>query len=176
MGTSELKNMNIYIALGSNLKNPEKQIIKALQDIAKIKDFAMIDYSSLYQSRPLDNMAQPDYINSVCQIKTNLEPFALLAVLQQMEQTAGREQNKKKWSSRILDLDILLIDNKQINDKNLIVPHNQMLQRNFVIIPLYEIAPNLTIKLCKKQLLLKPLALKLMKSPNRCKRLYRPTI
>jgi 2-amino-4-hydroxy-6-hydroxymethyldihydropteridine diphosphokinase len=88
---------------------------------------------------------QPDYINAVCEIKTGLTPLDLLDKLQAIEATQGRVRTEERWGPRPLDLDILLYGGKSINTDRLIVPHPGMLERNFVLYPLHEIAPDLII-------------------------------
>lgn len=86
---------------------------------------------------------QPDYINAVAAIKTELEPLALLDQLQQIEQQHGRERKDERWGARSLDLDLLLYGEQQINHPRLVVPHYGMRQREFVLHPLCEMQPDL---------------------------------
>jgi 2-amino-4-hydroxy-6-hydroxymethyldihydropteridine diphosphokinase len=102
----------------------------------------LISHSSLYHSKPVGPQDQPDYINAVALLDTQLEPLDLLDVLQKLEQDHGRLR-KRHWGERTLDLDIILIDNKIIKSERLTVPHPFAQQRSFVLFPLFEISPNL---------------------------------
>lgn len=136
--------MQVYIGLGSNLADPEQQIRSAIEDIAAIKDTTLTQQSSLYSSPPMGPQDQPDYINAVVCIDTALPAHQLLDELQQIEQQHGRIR-KRHWGERTLDLDILLFADKVIEDERLSVPHPGMASRAFVLYPLAEIAPELSI-------------------------------
>jgi 2-amino-4-hydroxy-6-hydroxymethyldihydropteridine diphosphokinase len=172
--------MKVFIALGSNLSNPQQQVINALRALKNKTSLTLVKYSSLYQSKPLydvtDKKKQPDYINAVCEVQTFLSAQYLLKILQKIEQEAGRVKTNKRWQARILDLDILLIDNLQINENNLQVPHKEILKRDFVILPLLEIRPDLEFFICNKRYKLAQLALKHRRSQNKCRMLYHPLI
>ena len=133
-----------YIGLGSNLNSPKHQINTALQQLSKTSKTTLIFHSSLYSSRPLGPQDQPDFINAVAAINTELNPHALLDKLQTIEQMSGRER-KQHWGPRTLDLDLLLFGDQTIKSERLTVPHPHMRQRNFVLHPLFEIAPELTL-------------------------------
>ena len=133
-----------YIGLGSNLNSPKHQINAALQQLSKISKTTLIFHSSLYSSRPLGPQDQPDFINAAAAINTALNPHALLDKLQAIEQMSGRER-KQHWGPRTLDLDLLLFGDQTIKSERLTVPHPHMRQRNFVLHPLFEIAPELTL-------------------------------
>lgn len=134
-----------YIGLGSNLADPAKQIQSAVKQISAIKSSTISALSSLYFSRPMGPQDQPDYMNAVLALTTNLAPLALLDALQAIENKAGRVRKDNRWGPRILDLDILLYDQQVINSERLIVPHYGMKTREFVLLPLVEIAPSLTL-------------------------------
>ena len=135
----------VYVGLGSNLSNPQEQIVTAIDKIKNSDKFANVRVSSLYRTSPMAGMKQPDYINAVISFTTALAPHDLLDVLQEMENQQGRERTDVRWSPRTLDLDILLIDQQQINDARLTVPHPGIYDRNFVIIPLSELDPDLSL-------------------------------
>jgi len=99
----------------------------------------VLKISSIYQSAPIGPDGQPDYLNAVVLVQTDLEPQALLDRLQQVEQAQGRVRTQK-WGARTLDLDILLYNNKSLQTPRLTIPHPQMTQRSFVLMPLREIA------------------------------------
>lgn len=133
----------VYIGLGSNLEDPITQLTQAFNDLSDIPNTRVRATSSLYASHPI-GPAQPDYVNAVAELETSLAPLALLDALQAIEQAHHRVR-KEHWGPRTLDLDILLIDDQILNEPRLTVPHPFMLERNFVLIPLHEIAPNLLL-------------------------------
>jgi|GEM_PF-23483 glucose-6-phosphate isomerase len=132
----------VYLGLGSNLNHPANQVIQAMQDLAAAPDIELIRYSSLYQTEPVGPKAQPYFINAVVEIATRLTPLALLAYLKKMERQQGR-QLSYRWGPRQIDLDILLYEQLIYTDLSLILPHPQLLHRSFVMLPLFEIAPQL---------------------------------
>jgi 2-amino-4-hydroxy-6-hydroxymethyldihydropteridine diphosphokinase len=134
-----------YIGLGSNLSDPRAQVSDAAKAITNIAESKLLGLSSLYLSKPMGPQDQDDYINAVIAIETNLSPLALLDALQAIENTAGRVRKDNRWGARILDCDILLYGNEVIACERLTVPHYGMKIREFVLLPLTEIAPNLTL-------------------------------
>ena len=134
----------VYIALGSNLANPQAQLTAALQALNALSDSRLTAVSSFYQSKPLGPQDQPDYVNAVACLETSLAPLALLDELQRIEHEQGRVR-LRRWGERTLDLDILLYADHIIQSERLTVPHYDMHQREFVIIPLVEIAPHLVL-------------------------------
>lgn len=134
----------VYIALGSNLNMPIQQLNLAIQAMAELPDTEIKKVSSLYQSQPLGPQDQPDYVNAVACLETGLSPLALLDALQNIENEQGRIR-LRHWGERTLDLDILLYDNQIIRNERLTVPHYDMQNREFVIVPLYEISPELIL-------------------------------
>lgn len=136
--------MRVYIGLGSNLEQPQQQILTAIRDIEAIAGLELVAQSSLYHSPPMGPQDQPDYINAVVAVETELAPVAVLDALQQIEQSHGRVR-KRHWGERTLDLDILLVDDRVINETRLTVPHPGIAERAFVVYPLAEIAPDLNI-------------------------------
>lgn len=134
-----------YIGLGSNLDCPERQIRRALEALAELPETRVLKKSSLYRSRPLGGKNQPDYINAVAQLETTLPALALLHHLQQMESDQGRVRGEERWASRTLDLDLLLYGDGQIRERELVVPHPEIPNRNFVLCPLLEINPDIEI-------------------------------
>ncbi len=137
-----------YLGLGSNLDYPRKHVALAMDELDGIHGISIIQRSSLYQTKPVGPQDQHDFINAVVSIETTLEPQALLTACQELENKHGR-QHIRKWGERTLDIDILLYGKKQIQLSNLIVPHPHMFERDFVLIPLTEIAPNLVCSLQK---------------------------
>jgi 2-amino-4-hydroxy-6-hydroxymethyldihydropteridine diphosphokinase len=133
-----------YISLGSNLNNPEQQIRTALVELNNIANTQLIKSSSLYRNPPLGNISQPAFINAVAELHTELTPENLFAELQKLELQHGRIRPSKQWSeARPLDLDILLYGDKKIASEHLTIPHYALMERNFYLFPLFEIAPEL---------------------------------
>ena len=135
----------VYIGLGSNLDNPEAQLSKAIKALKILPDTEYLCNSSFYRSEPVGPQGQPDYINAVAMLNTNLLALSLLERLQAIEVQQGRVRGSERWGPRTIDLDLLLYGDEQINDDNLIVPHQEMHKRNFVMYPLHEIASELAI-------------------------------
>lgn len=135
---------NAFIGLGSNLANPAKQVIQAMQAISKLPDTNVLARSSLYRSAPVGYLDQPDFMNAVIKIETALEPLDLLHALLALEHENGRTREFQN-SPRTLDLDVLLYADLQHHEHGLTLPHPQMHKRAFVLHPLLEIAPDCVI-------------------------------
>lgn len=133
-----------FIGLGSNLNDPLAQVRLALDELGQIEGCRLVATSSIYRSAPVGPQDQPDFINAVAQISTSLSPLALLDQLQRIEQDHQRVRDRH-WGPRTLDLDILLYGQELIHCNRLDIPHPYLPERNFVLYPLAEIAPNLLI-------------------------------
>ena len=133
-----------YIALGSNLNDPRAQVEQATSALAQLPGSTLILRSSLYRSKAVGPGDQADYINAVAAIDSELGAEQLLDELQRIERQQGRVR-RVRWSARTLDLDILLFGEQQIDSARLKVPHPAMTERNFVLIPLAQIAPTLVL-------------------------------
>lgn len=146
----------VYIGLGANLSQPQQQVKQALSELALLPSSTLLKQSSLYHSKPVGPQDQPDYVNAVALLETDLAALDLLDALQQLEQDHGRIR-KRHWGERTLDLDILLIDDQVISLERLQVPHPHAHHRSFVLVPLSEITPDLTFPdgKCLEQLLSK---------------------
>ncbi len=137
----------VFIGLGSNMQQPRQQLLDARCALEQHPQIALLAVSSLYQSRAMmlpGSQPQADYINGVIKLQTELTPEALLDVLQAIENQQGRERNER-WGARTLDLDILLFDDLSLQTERLILPHTGIAERNFVLYPLQQIAPDLRI-------------------------------
>jgi 2-amino-4-hydroxy-6-hydroxymethyldihydropteridine diphosphokinase len=135
---------NVYIGLGSNLEDPLSQLQIAVEQLKSLPETALVGCSQFYGSKPLGPDDQPDFINAVCQIETQLSPPVLLSALQQIEIDQGRIK-KRHWGERLIDLDILLYADKIIKTTDLTIPHAEIALRDFVLIPLAELSPGLVI-------------------------------
>ena len=132
------------IALGSNLENPVSQVRRALDELDTIPESKLLACSSLYRSAPVGKINQPDFINAVVEIETNLSPHGLLKILLEIEQNHGRVRGLPN-DPRTLDLDILMYDELVCNEGDLILPHPRMHERAFVLKPLMEISKDFFI-------------------------------
>ena len=133
-----------FIGLGSNLADPTAQVMHALDDLDRLPQTRVVTRSSLYRSAPVGYLAQPDFINAVAKVETELSPRALLDALLALEHAHGRTREFCN-APRTLDLDILLYDDLIHHEHGLTIPHPQMHLRAFVLQPLLEIAPECDI-------------------------------
>ena len=146
----------VFIGIGSNLNQPLKQVAQAIDHLQQLPKTTLSKTSSFYQSNPLGPADQPDFINCVVALDTQLSPQQLLLDLQQIEQKQGRIR-QKRWGPRVIDLDILLYGTLNLTTEELTIPHPGLNQREFVLYPLAEIAPDLilpsgeTIMMLKKR-------------------------
>lgn len=133
-----------YIALGSNLSEPQCQIASAFSELAHLPETRLLAKSGLYLSAPISDIAQPDYVNAVAKIETGLDPSALLKCLLDLELVHGRVREARN-APRTLDLDILMYNDLVLIDAHLTIPHPRMHERLFVLRPLLEIEPDCEI-------------------------------
>jgi len=134
-----------YVGLGSNLQGPAGQLESAFDLLATIPRTRLIRRSSLYRSAPLGGVEQPDFVNAAASLLTRLTARQLLDELQQIELQRGRERGDVRWGPRVLDLDLLVYGSDRIEEPGLSLPHPGIAERNFVLLPLKEIAPGLII-------------------------------
>ena len=130
-----------YIGLGSNLGDSRQILAEAVQKLATL---GQVKTSNLYQSPPMGPQDQPNYLNAVVQLNTDLAALSLLDRLQAFEQDAGRVR-LRHWGERTLDLDLLIYGNEHIQNDRLTVPHVGVLERDFVLIPLLDIDPEIQV-------------------------------
>jgi len=134
-----------YIGLGANLIDPVAQLKRAVAALALLPATQLRQVSQFYSSKPMGPQDQPDYVNAVVALDTELSAQQLLAELQQIELQQGRERKAERWGPRTLDLDILLYGQLQLTTAQLTIPHYGMRQREFVLYPLFELAPELIL-------------------------------
>ncbi|WP_010531193.1 2-amino-4-hydroxy-6-hydroxymethyldihydropteridine diphosphokinase [Lentibacillus jeotgali] len=135
---------NIYLALGSNIEPREKYLTRALEALNAHRQITIIKKSSIYQTDPVGYTDQAEFLNMVIELDTSLLPMELLDVCQAIEKQLGRRR-EIRFGPRTIDLDILMYNQENRETERLILPHPRMLERAFVLIPLGEIAPELTI-------------------------------
>ncbi len=135
-----------YVGLGANLADPADQVRDALHRLDGIPQTRLLLRSGLYRNPPVGPADQPDYVNAVAGLLTRLTPADLLSELLGIEQRMGRRrQPVGRWGPRVIDLDLLLYGDRIIDTRNLSVPHPGISERNFVLFPLLDIAPELAI-------------------------------
>jgi 2-amino-4-hydroxy-6-hydroxymethyldihydropteridine diphosphokinase len=134
----------VYIGLGSNLDNPRLQIDWALDALARLPESRLEATAPLYRSRAVGPGTQPDYLNTVARLRTALAPPILLRELLALETARGRRRDQH-WGPRTLDLDLLLYDEVRLADPELEIPHPRLAERNFVLMPLHDLDPDLVL-------------------------------
>ena len=135
----------VFLALGSNLGNRLKNIENSISEISK--QCKISAKSSIYETEPWGVANQPNFLNAVIKVETKLEPKALLDFLLNIEAKLGRNRAiEQRWGPRIIDLDILIYDKREIQTEQLTIPHPRMLERAFVLIPLYNVCKEKWVK------------------------------
>ncbi len=134
-----------YIGVGSNLDDPAQQVRRALERLAELPRTQRVLVSPLYGSSPFGPVSQPSYVNAAAGLLTQLEPLALLEQLRAIEQAFGRPAQRERWGPRVIDLDLLIYGRVQQQTPELTLPHPGIVQRNFVLYPLADIAPALEV-------------------------------
>ncbi len=136
---------NAYISAGSNLGDRRANLTRAFNELATKDHIDVISVSSLYETEPWGWTDQPNYFNCVFKVRTALQPDDLLRLLKAIERVAGRKPGGERWSPRELDLDILIYGELIIDSSKLTIPHPELINRRFVLLPLVELCPDLAI-------------------------------
>lgn len=136
--------VTVYVGLGSNLKDPLRQLATATAALAGLPGTTLTAQSPFYASRPVGPQDQPDFVNGAVCLHTRLEPLALLDALQAIENDQQRIR-ERHWGPRTLDLDLLLYGAETIASDRLNVPHKEIAHRDFVLQPLLDLDSNLTL-------------------------------
>ncbi|MEE4184662.1 MAG: 2-amino-4-hydroxy-6-hydroxymethyldihydropteridine diphosphokinase [Gammaproteobacteria bacterium] len=135
-----------YIGVGSNLADPVAQVRRALERLDALPGTRGVRHSPLYRNPPLGPQDQPDYVNAVAGVLTQLTPRALLGELQALETALGRTRVAgDRWGPRVIDLDLLACGAQELVEPGLVLPHPGISERNFVLFPLYDVAPGLSV-------------------------------
>jgi 2-amino-4-hydroxy-6-hydroxymethyldihydropteridine diphosphokinase len=133
-----------FVALGSNLEDPQQQVLRALAELDGLPETRVTARSALYRTAPVGYDNQPDFINAAAEVSTTLEPLPLLRALLALETAHGRERPFPN-APRVIDLDLLLYDDLELHDPELTLPHPRLHERGFVLFPLADIAPELHV-------------------------------
>jgi 2-amino-4-hydroxy-6-hydroxymethyldihydropteridine diphosphokinase len=134
-----------YVGVGSNLSEPRVQVQRALEALGRVRDSRLVATSPLYQTLPLGDVAQPPFVNAVAGLVTRLSPEELLSELRRLERELGREAPRERWGPRIIDLDLLVHGRETRATQELTLPHPGIPERDFVLYPLADIAPDLDV-------------------------------
>jgi 2-amino-4-hydroxy-6-hydroxymethyldihydropteridine diphosphokinase len=134
-----------YIGIGSNLEDPRAQVLRALAGLKALPFTRLVRVSPLYRSKPLGPVPQPDFINAVGGVLTQLDSHALLGELHALERAFGRPVEHERWGPRVIDLDLLVYGRERRDEPGLKLPHPGIVERNFVLYPLADLAPDLDV-------------------------------
>ena len=134
----------VFVGIGSNLDDPVSQVARATAALGEIPDTHLVCVSSNYLSEPFGPVDQPDFVNAVAELATALDVTVLFRHLQEIERLHGRVRGER-WGPRVIDLDLLVYGRQIVSEPDLTVPHPGIAERNFVLLPLQEIAPELEI-------------------------------
>lgn len=134
-----------YVALGANLDDPRVQIERAFGELSRLPHSRLVARSKLYRTAPLGPQNQPDFINAVAGLLTQLSPRALLEALKRIEASMGRVAPPMRWGPRRIDLDLTVFGGVCIDEPDFRLPHPGAPTRNFVLYPLCDIAPTLLV-------------------------------
>ena len=134
-----------YVGLGSNLDDPRARITEACAALAGLPNSRFVRASSLYRTPPFGPVAQPEFVNAVAALLTQLSPQELLAALKQVEARMGRTAPIVRWGPRRIDLDLLVYGDVSLEEPDITVPHPGIPERAFVLVPFAEIAPDLFV-------------------------------
>jgi 2-amino-4-hydroxy-6-hydroxymethyldihydropteridine diphosphokinase len=141
----------VYLGLGSNIGDKTGYINSAIAEISKLRDTIVLKSSSIYKTEPWGIKEQEDFLNSAIEIKTNLRPEELLLELKRIEKVLGRK-NREKWNKREIDIDILFYDDLILKNYKVNIPHPEIQNRRFVLIPLCELNPGFNHPVLKETL------------------------
>jgi len=136
--------LDAWLGLGSNVGRRARMLAGALEALAETEGLELVEASSVYETEPVGVTDQPTFLNMVAHFRCRLAPEALLEGLQAVERTLKRIRTRR-WGPRTIDVDVLLLGDLQIETDRLTVPHPEMVRRQFVLVPLAELAPDLPL-------------------------------
>jgi 2-amino-4-hydroxy-6-hydroxymethyldihydropteridine diphosphokinase len=134
-----------YVALGSNLDDPVRQIALAFDALGEMPQSRLVLRSPSYRSRPMGPVEQPDFVNAAAGLLTLLDPAEMLTALKHLESRLGRAAPVLRWGPRRIDLDLLVHGDARVDEESLKLPHPGIAGRAFVLAPLADIAPELVV-------------------------------
>ena len=132
-----------FLGLGTNMGDRDVNLEAALAAIGGIPATTLLRRSPVYESKPWGKIDQPDFLNMVAEVTTQLEPHTLHRHLQKIERDMGRDEGGEKWGPRPIDIDLLLYGKRTLKTASLVVPHPRMWERRFVLRPLLDLEPDL---------------------------------
>ncbi len=133
-----------YLGLGSNLGDRLAHLQSAVDGLAA-RAGTVVGVSAVYETEPMGGPVQPDYLNAVVAVETDLDARGLLGVAKALEAEAGRDPGGERWGPRPLDIDVLMVGDEHVADPDLVVPHPRIHQRGFVLAPLADVAPGVVV-------------------------------
>jgi 2-amino-4-hydroxy-6-hydroxymethyldihydropteridine diphosphokinase len=134
-----------YVGVGSNLDDPARQVALALNGLDRLPLTRRVAVSSLYRTRPFGDVVQPAFVNAVAGLLTQRTPEELLADLRKLEVELGRTPPRERWGPRVIDLDLLVVGCETCGSDTLTLPHPGIAERDFVLYPLADVAPDLEV-------------------------------
>ena len=134
-----------YVGVGSNLASPGEQVKLALNALDRLPRSRLVVSSPLYRTTPFGDVVQPAFVNAVAGLLTQSTPEELLAALRELERELGREPPRERWGPRVIDLDLLVVGREERATETLTLPHRGIAERDFVLYPLADIAPDLDV-------------------------------
>ena len=134
--------MIVFLGLGTNLGKRLSNLEEAISSIDKVQQIRVVLKSKIYETSPMENLNQDNFLNQVIQIDTDIKPLELLKILKNIENTMGRTENKEKYMPIIIDLDILAYHDFLFENQNLSIPHPKIKFRKFILKPWTDIAPD----------------------------------
>lgn len=134
-----------YVGVGSNLDDPRAQVLRAFDALSRVPDTRLVARSSLWRTPPFGDVVQPEFVNAAAGLLTQLSPEELLSALRALEKVLGRDPPRERWGPRRIDLDLLVVGNEVRATATLKLPHPGIGERDFVLYPLSDIAPDLDV-------------------------------
>ena len=140
----------VFIGVGSNEGDRLATISSAIKQLGRLPGIAVTQMATILETEPVGGPPQGPYLNTVVELDTTLAPRELLAALKRLEQACGRVPSAARWAPRPLDLDLLLYGDQVMRETDLVIPHERMHERRFVLEPLAQLAPNLVHPVLKQ--------------------------
>jgi 2-amino-4-hydroxy-6-hydroxymethyldihydropteridine diphosphokinase len=134
-----------YVGIGSNLEDPRRQVERAFEALAQLSKTLLVLRSRLFRTVPFGEVVQPAFVNAAAGLLTQLPPEDLLGELRNLERALGREPPRQRWGPRVIDLDLLVLGRETRATEALQLPHPGIAERDFVLYPLADIAPDLEV-------------------------------